>query len=142
LPNNKKEEVRAKNREYQRSHQARLKAKDDASKSIASSQITAQKEKARAKNYEYQQERYAALPNNKEEIRAQKREYQRGRRARLKAEANASELIASSEIIDTRKDDKGNSCKRKRVMASQEDNIGIFIWFFVLFIFNCLYCSF
>jgi hypothetical protein len=54
LPNNKNEEVRAKNHEYQRSHRARLKAKDDASKSIASSQITAQKEKARAKNYEYQ----------------------------------------------------------------------------------------
>jgi hypothetical protein len=79
---------------------------------------------------------------NERGMQHQKREYQCGRRAHLKAKANASELIASSEIIDTRKDDKGNSCKRKRVMASQEDNIGIFIWFFVLFIFNCLYCSF
>jgi hypothetical protein len=59
------------------------------------------------------------LPNNKEEVWSQKREYQRGRHARLKTKADASKLIASSKIIDTRMDEKGNSCKRKRVMASQ-----------------------
>jgi len=78
------------------------------------------------------------------------REYQRRRRARLKAEAVASKLIASSECtpihdlnleideIDTRIDDKGNSCqrnhkgnscKRKWDMASQVDNIGILLRF-------------
>jgi hypothetical protein len=76
------------------------------------------------------------LPNNKkEEVRAKNREYQRGRRACLKAKADASKLFASSGIKDTRMDDKGNSYKRKRVMASQENNIGIFM----LFTFNCLH---
>jgi hypothetical protein len=54
LSRDEKKEICAKNHEYQCSHQARLKAEANASKSIASSQIAAQKEKARDKNYEYQ----------------------------------------------------------------------------------------
>jgi hypothetical protein len=81
------------------------------------------------KKNEYERERYAALPNNKEEVRAKNREYQRSRRACLKVEADASKLFASSGIKDTIMDDKGNSYKRKRVMASQENNIGILLWF-------------
>jgi hypothetical protein len=49
LPSDEKEEIRAKNREYQHSWRARLKAKAYAAKLTASSQITAQNEKARAK---------------------------------------------------------------------------------------------
>ena len=76
---------------------------------------------------ENQRDRYVALPSDeKDKVRAKKRKYQRSRRARLKAEADASKLIASSEITNTGMDDKGNSCKRKRDMASQVDNIGIF----------------
>ncbi|CAD6239740.1 unnamed protein product [Miscanthus lutarioriparius] len=75
----------------------------------------AQKEESRAKNREYQRDRYVALPNHKkEEFREKNREYQHSRRVRLKAEA---------EITDSRMDDKGNSCKRKRDIASQVDNI-------------------
>jgi hypothetical protein len=61
-----------KKREYQRSRRACLKAKADASKLIAPSEITAQKEEARAKIGEYQRERYAALPNHKEKFREKK----------------------------------------------------------------------
>jgi hypothetical protein len=156
LPSDEKDEVQGKKREYQRSHRACLKAEADASKLIAPSRITAQKEEAWAKNHEYQRERYAALPNHKkEEFREKNREYQHSRRAHLRPEADASKLIASSEITDTRMDDKGNSCKRKRDIASQVDNIGIFLWFllftfflfllffwFLLFTLNCWHCSF
>jgi hypothetical protein len=73
------------------------------------------------------------LPNNKKkQVRAKNREYQRGRRACLKAEADASKLFASSGIKDTRMDGKGNTYKRKRVMASQENNIGILLSIFCL----------
>ena len=154
MPSDEKDKVRAKKRQYQRSHRARLKVEADASKLIAPSEVTAKKEEAQAKNREYQQERYAALPNHKEEFQEKNREYQRSRRACLKAEANASKLIASSEITNTRMDDKGNSCKRKQDMASQVDNIGIllrfllstFLFLLVLFVFvftlNCCHCSF
>jgi len=141
MPSDEKDKVRAKKRQYQRSHRARLKVEADASKLIAPSEVTAKKEEAQAKNREYQQERYAALPNHKEEFQEKNREYQRSHRARLKAEANASKLIASSEITNTRMDDKGNSCKSKWDMASQVDNIGILLWFllstflFLLFFF-------
>jgi len=111
---------------------------------IAPSKIIAQKEESRAKNREYQRDRYVALPNHKkEEFREKNREYQRSRRVRLKAEA---------EITDSRMYDKGNSCKRKRDIASQVDNIGILLWFllstfwssflFLLFALYCWYCSF
>ena len=53
LPSDEEEEAWGKKREYQRSHWARPKAEADASKLIASSQITAQKEEPRAKNHEY-----------------------------------------------------------------------------------------
>ena len=53
LPSDEKDKVRAKKREYQCSRRAHLKAEADASKLIASSQITAQKEEPRAKNHEY-----------------------------------------------------------------------------------------
>jgi hypothetical protein len=144
-----------KKREYQRSRRACLKAEADASKLIAPSEITAQKEEARTKNREYQRESYAALPNHKkEEFREKNREYQRSRQARLKGEADASKLIASSEITNTRMDDKGNSCKRKWDIASQVDNIGILLWFLLstffvsalllvlLFTLNCCHYSF
>ncbi|CAD6342287.1 unnamed protein product [Miscanthus lutarioriparius] len=123
MPSDEKDKVRAKKREYQRSRRARLKAEANASKLIAPSEITAKKEEAQAKNREYQRERYAALPNHKEEFQEKNRQYQRSHRARLKAKANASKLIASSEITNTRMDDKGNSCKRKWGMTSQVDNI-------------------
>jgi hypothetical protein len=72
------------------------------------------------------------LPNiKKEEIRAKNREYQRGRQACQKTEPDASKLIASSGIKYTRMDEKGNSYKRKQVMASQENNIGICFGFSV-----------
>ena len=141
MRSDEKDKVRAKKRQYQRSHRARLKVEADASKLIAPSEVTAKKEEAQAKNREYQQERYAALPNHKEEFQEKNRQYQRSHRARLKAKANASKLIASSEITNTRMDDKGNSCKRKRDIASQVDNIGILLWFllstflFLLFFF-------
>jgi hypothetical protein len=57
----KKEEIRAKNREYQRSWRARQKADAYATKLIASSQITAQNERARTKKNEYERERYGAF---------------------------------------------------------------------------------
>ncbi|CAD6256542.1 unnamed protein product [Miscanthus lutarioriparius] len=126
LRSDEKDEVRSKKREYQRSHRACLKAEADASKLIAPCEITAQKEEARAKIREYQRERYAAFPNHKKEkFQENNREYQQSHRARLKAETDASKLIASSEITDTRMDDKGNSCKRKPDLASQVDNIGV-----------------
>ena len=141
MPSDEKDKVRAKKRQYQRSHRARLKVEADASKLIAPSEVTAKKEEAQAKNREYQQERYAALPNHKEEFQEKNREYQRSHRAHLKATANASKLIASTKITNTRMDDKGNSCKRKWDVASQVDNIGILLWFllstflFLLFFF-------
>jgi hypothetical protein len=67
LHSDEKDEVRAKKREYQCSHRACVKAKADAFKLIAPSEIAAQKEEARAKIREYQQERYVALPNHKKE---------------------------------------------------------------------------
>ena len=66
MPSDEKDKVRAKKRQYQRSHRARLKVEADASKLIAPYEITA-KEEARAKNREYQRERYVALPNHKKE---------------------------------------------------------------------------
>jgi len=98
-------------------------------------------EEAWAKKRGNIRDRYSALPiDEKQEIHAKNREYQRRRRAHLKAKAVASKLDASSEStpihdlnleiveVDTRIDDKGNSCKRnnkgnsckrKRDMASQ-----------------------
>jgi hypothetical protein len=52
-----------------------------------------------AKKRENQRDRYAALPSDeKDDVRGKKREYQRSRRACLKAEADASKLIALSKI--------------------------------------------
>ena len=143
MPSDEKDKVRAKKREYQRSRRARLKADADAFKLIAPSEITAKKEEAWAKNREHQRERCAVLPNHKEEFQEKNREYQRSHRACLKAEANASKLIASSEITNTRMDDKGNSCKSKWDMASQVDNIGILLWFLLstfFFVSALLFC--
>jgi hypothetical protein len=76
-----------------------------------------------------------------EEALAKNCEYQRSRQARLKAEAVASKLIASSQTtaihdlnlqrdeIDSRMDGKGSSCKWRRDMTSEVDNIGILLWF-------------
>ena len=56
-------------------------------------------EETRAKKCENQRDRYAALPSDeKDKVRAKKREYQCSRRAHLKAEADASKLIAPYEI--------------------------------------------
>ena len=162
LSPNKKEESQAKKREYQCSHLTHLKDEAGASKL----------EQARAKNREYQRSHLARLKaeadaSKLEEARTKNREDQRRCRAHLKAEAISSKLDASSEStpihdlnleideIDTRIDDKGNSCqrnhkgnscKRKWDMASQVDNIGILLRFllstFGFCSLNCWHCIF
>jgi len=163
LSPDKKEESRAKKREYQCSRLTHLKDKADASKL----------EQARAKNREYQRSHLARLKaeanaSKLEEAQTKNREYQRRRRARLKAKAVASKLIVPSDStpihelnletdeIDSRINNEGNSCKRnnkgnsskrKWAMTSQVDNIGILLGFllhfwFLLFTLNCWYCIF
>jgi len=57
--------------------------------------------------------------DEKDKVRAKKREYQRSRRARLKAEADASKLIAPSEITAKKEEAraKNREYQRERYVA-------------------------
>jgi hypothetical protein len=57
--------------------------------------------------FSVEQEQRAALSNEKEKLLAKRREYQRNQRTRLKAGANASNLVDTSQLVINEKNIQG-----------------------------------
>jgi hypothetical protein len=77
-------------------------------------------EETQAKKHENQRDRYVALPSDeKDKVRAKKCEYQHSHWACLKAEADASKLIAPSEITAKKEEAraKNHEYQRERYAA-------------------------